>query len=582
MRSSQLIPKNRKEVPQDKSSPGTKLLVQAGFIFQVSRGIWAMTNIGLRVRRKVEEIIRKEMNKIGVELELPILQERKFWEETGRWKKYKDNNTALSTTGRTGSEYLLAPTAEEMITHFVRGNVSARDLPMTFWQMSPKFRDEMRARQGLVRGIEFLMKDAYSFGKTDEEMRTAYEQMGEVYSRIFTQLGFRFIRVEADSGSIGGSGSAEFMAVTKYGEDVLLYCPSCGYGGNQEKATAYIPKYPEIPFEDLKRIDTPNIKSVLELEKFMGMNASQMVKTIVLVADGNPVIVSMRGDLEISLVKLANLLNADTVEMASADVVEAVTGAPVGFAGPIDLFDTTKVPYFFDTSVSGMRNFLCGGNAADVHYIGVNTGRDFPSVEKFHDLAKAVAGQFCSSCETAILEEKKGIELGHIFQLQQVYSEPMNATFVNENGEQVPFWMGCYGIGVSRIVQTLVEQHHDSRGIIWPIAVTPFQAVIIPTQFSGEYETIALGLYERLKSEGVSVLLDDRNLRIGEKLTDAELQGWPFQIIVGRSWTSEQKLEIHCRDERNYDSSVFVKQNASLPVTFMGIEECVNFLKSNL
>jgi prolyl-tRNA synthetase len=554
---SKLFPKTRRKDPKDATSPGTRLLIRGGYIDQVSRGIWITTSLGLKVRRKIEMLVRKQMELIGaMELEIPILQPRIYWEETGRWEKYVKAQIAFHLFDRKNVEYILSPTAEEVVTHFARTYITGiRDLPITFWQMGPKFRDELRPRQGIVRGREFIMKDAYSFDPDERGMRLSYKAMSEAYQNIFEQCGFNFIKVEADSGAIGGSGSAEFMAITEYGEDTLLYCPSCGYGGNQEKASVFYAGYQQSQVEFLCEIETPDIKTVEGLEQFTGVPTFKMVKTIVLLADGNPVIVSIRGDLEISEIKLANLIRADVIEMATPEIVKQVTKAPVGFAGPINLFGKTEFPYYFDVSIQGLQNFLCGANKTDVHYLNVNTGRDFPEVFQYVDLAKATAGHNCANCKTGILAEKHGIELGHIFQLQQTYSRKMNAVYKNQNDEEIPYFMGCYGIGVSRMVQAIAEQRYDSRGIIWPIRIAPFIAVIIPAK--PEYMSIAKTIHEFLTSKGIDVVLDDRSVRMGEKLTDAELQGWPLQIIVGRDWHSEEKLEVRLRNTEKFDQNIF-------------------------
>lgn len=580
MRYSKIFPKLRRDDPADVPSPGTRLLIRGGFIAQVAGGIWVMTPLGLAVRRQVEHVVRQEMERAGaVELELPILHPRALWDETGRWVKYAESNTSFRLKDRKGAEFMLAATAEELITHFARSHIQTyKDLPITLWQMSPKYRDELRPRQGLIRGREFVMKDAYSFGATPEDMRLAYDQMEEAYRRVFKRCGFNFIEVEADSGSIGGSGSAEFMAVTDVGEDVLLYCPLCNYGGNQEKTSAYFPPYPETHEDDLQEISTPNIRTVKELEDFVSLRADQMAKTIVMMADDKPVVVTMRGDLEISELKLANLVGAHEVKTAEADVVRSVTRAPVGFAGPIGLYGVSKVPYFFDSSVEGLKNFLCGANKEDIHFINVNSGRDFPAIQKFHDLSKAVAGQLCPSCKTSHLTEKRGIELGHIFQLQQAYSTPMRAGYTNQSGGNTEYWMGCYGIGVSRIVQAIVEQQHDDRGIRWPWILAPYQLCIIPA--SPKNNVDADTIYEELKAKGWRVLIDDRETRIGEKLTVAEVLGWPIQILVGRSWDSEKKLEVRLRNPRDTSDSRFsVSKEGALPTAFMSLDELDSYCK---
>jgi len=584
MRYSQVFPKTRKEDPRDSASPGTRLLVRGGFFSQLAGGIWINNPLGLRVRRNVERVVRQEMNRAGaVELELPILHPRELWDETGRWEKYCQAQIAFTLKDRRGGGFILAPTAEEPITDFARRYLpSYKDLPVIFWQMGPKYRDELRPRQGLIRGREFVMKDAYSFDADEAGMRASFAFMEEAYRRIFTRLGFKFIQVEADSGAIGGSGSSEFMATTEFGEDTILHCPHCHYGGNQEKAKSHYPNYPEEAEAGLTRLETPNIRTVEELEEFVGLPSCKMVKTIVLEADGQPVIVSMRGDLEISEVKLANFLGATEVQTAEASIVVEVTGAPVGFAGPIDLFGKTKVRYLFDSSVKGLKNFLCGANQKDIHYINVNSGRDFSMPEEFHDLARAVAGLHCSSCRQGQFEMMRGIELGHIFQLQQSYSLPMQATFLNQEGKLVPFWMGCYGIGVSRIVQAIVEQNNDERGIIWPIMVAPFQVVVIPVNVQDNLQA-AEEIYSHILGQDLDVLLDDRPARIGEKLTDAELLGFPVQVIVGRSWQKSGKLEVKLRNPELsgvVDFAFNQPKPDSLPVAELELEATVSLIKS--
>ncbi|MDP2789423.1 MAG: proline--tRNA ligase [bacterium] len=583
MKYSHISSKTRRNDPRDAISPGTRLLVRGGFVEQITSGIWITATFGLLARRQVEQIVREEMNRAGgVEVEMPILHPAELWEETGRWKKYLAAGIAFHLKDRKGARFILAPTAEEPMTQFARNNLTTyRDLPVTWWQMSPKFRDELRPRQGLIRGREFVMKDAYSFDADEDGMRRSYCAMEEAYHRVFKRCGFEYIEVEADSGAIGGSGSAEFMAITEFGDDILLVCPHCHYGGNQEKAVAHF-EYPDTAVDELVRLETPGIKTVQQLEDFVHMSASQMVKTIVLVADGEPIIVSMRGDLEISEVKLANLLGASGVVVAEPEVVREVTNAPVGFAGPINLYGVTDVRYYFDTSVRGLVNFLCGANQEDVHFVNVNSGRDFPEILEFHDLSNVVAGLTCDHCEEGKFEEQKGIELGHIFQLQQSYSKPMNATFTAADNSKVPFWMGCYGIGVSRIVQAAVEQWNDDRGIIWPWAITPFQVVVIPVVVE-KHLAVAEEIYVELQKFGFRVLLDDRDMRIGEKFTDAELLGWPVQVVIGRAWEKDQKLEVRIRDTRlalarGVDLQVFSSRKGSLPSADFSLEDLRSLL----
>lgn len=582
MRYTRLGIRTSKTDPKGAPSPGTRLLIRAGFVDQLASGIWVMTDMGLRVRRLAESIVREEMERTGaVEVEMPLLHPAELWEETGRWAKYRKAGIAFHLADRKGARFILAPTAEEPMTDYARRNfTSYRSLPITLWQMSPKFRDELRPRQGLVRGREFLMKDAYSFDADEAGMRQSYKAMQEAYNRIFTRCGFQFIEVEADSGAIGGSGSAEFMAVSEFGEDTLIVCDQCGYGGNQEKASAHF-NYPKEEMSPLERLETPEIKTVEQLEEFVDLPASKMVKTIVLVADGDPVIVSLRGDLEISEVKVANILGASEVATADPEMVQIVTSAPVGFAGPINLYGSTKVRYFFDLSVRGMRNFLCGGNERDVHYINVNPGRDFPEVQEFHDMSKASNGLSCARCQQGTLTERRGIELGHVFQLQQVYSVPMHAVFADSNGNQVPFWMGCYGVGVSRIVQASVEQHNDERGIIWPWTLAPFQVTVLPVNSTNL--STAEEIHSALEERGIRVMLDDRDLRIGEKFADAELLGWPIQVVVGRSWDKDGLLEVRLRDDSlgtHFPGKTFSSASGNLAGCQMSMEELGQGLSS--
>jgi len=578
MKYTKIFPKTRRESQRGKHSPGTDALVRGGFLDQVASGIWTSTPLILRVRRNVEQIIREEMNKAGaIELELPILQPQSLWEETARWSGYINSKTAFHLEDRKGAKFILAPTAEEVITSFARQYLkSMSDMPINFYQMSSKFRDEIRPRQGLIRSREFMMKDAYSFDMDETGMKVSYAIMEEAYHAIFQRCGFEYIQVEADSGAIGGSGSSEFMAVTDVGEDVLLHCSQCGHGGNQEKATAYFSAQ-DVEDKELQKLGTPNIKTVVELERFTGISAASMVKTIVMAVDDIPVIVSMRGDLEISNIKLANLLGATKVETADKAVVEEVTGAPVGFAGPIDLYGKTDVKYFFDTSVQHTHNFLCGANEEDVHYINVVPGRDFPEIQEFHDLSKVVTGQNCSSCQIGVFEEKHGIELGHIFQLQTVYSEKMLATYLDQSNNSQPFWMGCYGIGISRIVQAIVEQNYDDRGPIWPMHLAPYKVCIIAAKESGMDD--AEKIYNQLVESGFECVFDDRGkIRMGEKLTDAELRGWPLTVVVGRSWDDHRKLEVRWRDRQQYPEGFTVEREGDAPMASLSVNELISLL----
>lgn len=581
MKYSLIHPKTRREDPRSVVSSGTKLLMRAGFIEQISSGLWTIATLGLRVKKNIESIVRDEMNKSGaIEFEFPILQPRELWEESGRWSKYIEANIAFKLTDRKRLDYFLAPTAEEVVTNFARKNLkSYRDLPANIWQMNQKFRDEIRPRQGLIRNREFLMKDAYSFNESEESMINTYNIMGETYKNIFSRCGLNFIRVEADSGAIGGNNSSEFMALTDIGEDVLLYCDKCGYGANQEKATSFLPEYTNEENSDLIELETPDIKTVEDLFKFTNVPENKMIKTVVLEYDGKPVIISIRGDLQINETKILNLLNATKIRNASAEMVEETTKAPVGFAGPINLYKNTDIPYFFDISTKGLKNFLCGGNKKDIHYLNVNFGRDVQEPDIFHDLSKTEVGHICPNCKENKLNTLQGIEIGHIFQLGQTYSKSMNAKFVDKTGKEDYFYMGCYGIGVSRILQTIVEQSYDDKGIIWNKNIAPFKILIIPISYK-EHLSEAMKIYNEFNEIGISTLIDDTDSRIGEKFANAELIGIPLQIVVGKSWLLNQKLEVRWRDTNKFDESIFsIQKENGLPSCEMNLEELRNVIK---
>lgn len=533
MRVSKLVPGTLRDNPNEASTPSHRLLLRGGFIRQLTAGIYVYTHLGLRVIQKIEQIVREEMNRAdAIEVLLPILHPREIWEETGRWEVYKETSTFFTTTDRKKQELALAPTAEEVITWLVRESVrSWRQLPVTLYQIGPKFRDELRPRFGVVRGREFIMKDAYSFDRDEAAMRDSYAAQREAYNRIFNRCGLKFRMVEADSGAIGGSGSAEFMVLADTGEDFIITCDTCDYGANQEKAVSHLtPNDSSLEEHAAHLEDTPNARTVDDLCGLFGMTAAQMVKTIIYMADGNPVAVCIRGDQEINEVKLANKIGALKVELADEETVQEVTGAEVGFAGPIGL--KADCPILFDISVQGIKNFLCGGNATDKHWLDVNLGREVPMPAEFHDLRNALPGDTCAVCGKGTIGVTKGIEVGHIFQLGTKYSKSMHATYTDESGNERVIWMGCYGIGVSRIMAACIEQNYDDDGMRWPVSLTPYDALIVST---GVAELpIAESLYKDLQAQGVEVMIDDRDERAGVKFKDADLLGVPYHIVVGR------------------------------------------------
>ncbi len=534
------------------------LLEKGGFIRSVgSAGIFALLPLGKLVHDRVCGIVFNEMSKFGIQhVDLPILQSSLLWEQTGRWEKYLKSHTMFTTKEYYSSEMFgLSPTAEEVVTMLVASDIKSwRQLPVILHQIGRKFRNEMRPRYGMVRSREFVMSDAYSFDLDEEGMRKSFLLMRDIYQQIFERLGLtNCISVQADSGTIGGKGSAEFMAVCEVGEDTLLTCTKCDYGANVEKSNSQYPKYEyDTNLLPIRHELTPNTKTVEELKQlFPDIKAHHMIKTIIFTVNAETkepyeVAVCIRGDLGVNTIKLANILAADSVVPAVDYVVEEVTGAAVGFAGPIGLTKVKRI--LFDESTKVMTNFLCGYNTTDHHALDVNFGRDFNSPEEFYELHTAIAGHGCPECGGA-LKESKGIEVGHVFMLQRGYAEAMNATYLDSSGQSQTIWMGCYGIGTTRLLHAIVEQNYDDKGIIWPITVAPFLVHIVPVDYTDERVlNLANILYENLIKAGVDVLLDDRTERVGVKFNDADLIGCPYRITVGRL-ASEGKVEF--KDRKN-------------------------------
>ncbi|MEK7620635.1 MAG: proline--tRNA ligase [Patescibacteria group bacterium] len=555
-----LIPKTRRDVTDGLSGAHT-VLVRAGYIRQVVAGVFVLTHLGWRVWQKLRAIIWEEMERDDVlNIQMPILQPAELWEQTGRWEKYVASGTMFQTRS-VDQRFGLAPTAEEIVTWLAATEVSSwRDIGphgLHFHQIGWKFRNETRPHGGLLRTREFDMSDAYSFDLDEPGMRRSFEMYRQMYWRIFRRAGLRkLISVQADSGAIGGSGSSEFMALSDVGEDVLLTCDECDYGANVERATSRWPLQTYSPDQRARRIEhTPGTKSVEELEMLFageGITPRHMVKTIILTCDAETgqsyeVAVCMRGDLQINLVKVRNALGATTVEPAAPSVVVEVTEAEVGFAGPLGLKAVRTV--LFDESTRGMTNFLCGLNRTDFHALDVNFGTEgLPQPDRFHDLHTAVEGHRCPSCD-GHLRESHGVEVGHIFMLQQGYARSMNATYTDQDGKEQVIWMGCYGIGVTRLLQAVVDQNRDDNGISWPVEVAPFAVHIVPVN-GKDPEQIALAeeVYKGLRARDVEVLLDDTDRRGGAKFADADLIGCPFRVTVGRR-TGERIVEVRRRSD---------------------------------
>ncbi|MFT4543248.1 MAG: prolyl-tRNA synthetase [Planctomycetota bacterium] len=547
-----------KEEPSDAEVRSHALMARAGFLLKLSAGIYVYGPMLWRVLQKIEAIVREEHNKIGCqELLMPALQPRELWDESGRWERYVADGILFNFTDRKGSEVCLGPTHEEVITTFVKRYVkSYKQLPLTLYQIQTKFRDEIRPRFGLMRGREFIMKDAYSFDTSPETMKDSYMAMREVYTRIFTRTGLRFTPVEADAGAIGGSGSEEFMVDADTGEDAIAVCRATGYAANVEKAVSSITP-PAAPAEvvAMHKEPTPRAKSCDALvELFPDLPLTRMLKTILYEAtfEGRTQVVAVmaRGDREVNDVKLLNHLDALDVKLATPDVVKRVTGADVGFAGPIGLADEVRI--LADNSVAGVQGFLCGGNETDMHWLDVHFGRDLEQPETL-DFGVVQAGDSVVDGEGTI-EITRGIEVGHIFQLGTKYSEAMQAKFAPEQGKPQSFWMGCYGIGVSRVAASAIEQNHDDAGMIWPIPIAPYTVLIVQMRAGDEtQDALAAEIHDTLEAEGIDVAWDDRKkVNPGAKFKDADLVGIPLRIVVGRD-ASERIVEWNPRRTEGSD-----------------------------
>ena len=543
MRASQFFMPTLKEAPSEAEVPSHIYLVRAGFIRQLAAGLYEYLPLGFKVLKKIEGIIRKYMDEAGaLEVLLPILTPAELWQETGRWDVY--GKELFRVEDRKGRMFALGPTHEETITDLVRKNIrSYKDLPKNFYQIQTKFRDEARPRYGLIRGREFIMKDAYSFDVSEEMAIKSYEIMKETYKKIFDELGLDYLMVEADTGAIGGKFSHEFVVKVPNGEAHIVYCEKCGYAANVE-AAKYEFELDKLPPEDekpLKKVHTPNVSSVEEVAQFLGVSPKKIVKTLVYILDdGSAVAVVIRGDRELNETKLANYFNVIDARLATSEELEKL-GIVEGFVGPIGI----DIPVYADVSVKDLHNFVVGANEKDYHYINVNIPRDFKPVE-FVDFSTAREGDPCPVCK-APLKETTGLEVGHIFLLGTKYSEAMKAYFVDKDGREKPIIMGCYGIGVSRLMAAAVEQNHDENGIIWPENIAPFKLQILALNIKdSQIKDIAENIYQKAKEKGIEVLYDDRDMSPGAKFKDADLIGIPYRIVVGKK-VKENKVEIQKR-----------------------------------
>jgi prolyl-tRNA synthetase len=518
-------------------------MIRAGLIRKESAGMYVYLPLGWRVLRKIIGIVRDEMDRAGaLEFLMPELTSADLWKESGRWETMGPEMFRIRD--RNGMEYALAPTHEEAFTGVVRNMISSyRDLPINVYQINTKFRDEIRPRFGVIRSKEFIMKDAYSFDMDEKGLDESYQAMRTAYRRIFERCGLNTIPVEADTGSMGGSDSEEFMVASEVGEEALLLCDACGYKANREKAEyRRSDKKSGETMKDLSEVATPGVKTIDELVGFFKCKPERFLKSIIYVADGKPVMAVVPGDREINELKLAHAAGAAQLDLAPDTVVEGVTGAPVGFAGPVT---KKNIRIIFDLSVNSVVNGIAGANKKDVHFNGVNPGRDFV-VKEAADLTGAEEGDACPKCGSSMYM-KKGIEVGHIFKLGYKYTKTMSVTVLNENGSEVTPIMGCYGIGINRTMAAIVEQHNDDKGIIWPLSVAPFDLHLIALGKSDAEIKDTDAIYDMLCEKGFDVLYDDRASSPGFKFADADLIGIPVRITIGKNYFKTGDAEVKMR-----------------------------------
>lgn len=547
MRYSQLLLPTTKETPAEAEVVSHQLLLRGGFIRKLTSGMYTYLPLGLLVLQKVTEIVRQEMNNAGAqEILMPMVQPGDLWQESGRWKKYGPE--LLRFQDRHARDYCLGPTHEEVVTDIARKELhSYKQLPVNLYQIQTKFRDEIRPRFGLMRGREFVMKDAYSFDVDDDAASKSYEIMRDAYYRVFERCGLDFRAVEADSGSIGGSFSHEFMVLADTGEDTLVTCKSCSYAANVEKAAIAPPAEEPIVAQDLPQVEkvaTPGTKKVDRVADLLQISAKDIVKTMFYLADEVVVAALVRGDRVVQSVKLKNLLDADDVEPVAEEEVWERTKLPAGYLGPVGL----EMKVVADHEIMGMASCVTGANEKGHHLQGVVPGRDF-TPDIVGDLRQITTEDSCPLCEGA-LGLTEGIEVGHIFKLGTGYSESMNATFQDNEGGEQHFVMGCYGIGVSRVVAAAIEQNHDQNGIIFPVPMAPFQVIILNLSLKNEATCKAAeDLYLDLKQQGYDVLYDDRDERPGSKFKDADLIGIPFRVTVGKTYEKNGEVEVRLRKD---------------------------------
>ena len=559
MRWTQTLIPTLREAPREAEIASHGLMLRAGLMRKMAAGVYSYLPLGWRAIMNVEQIVREEMDRAGaVETLLPTLQPKELWEEAGHWSDFGKEKMRLRD--RHEREFALGPTHEWVMTDIARQEIrSYRQLPINLYQIQTKFRDEIRPRFGLVRAREFIMKDAYSFDRDAQGADVSYRKMVDAYCRIFDRCGLQYVIVEADAGAIGGSYTQEFMALTDAGDEQLVVCPGCGYAarperveivGSAEGAGRSAPR-------DVEKIATPDMRTIEQLSVFLKRRPEEFLKSLVCVADGEPVVAIVRGDHELSESKLARILGATEVAMADEETIVRVSGGPVGFTGPVGL---SGVRIIADKAVPHVRNVVTGANEGDFHLLNVNYNRDFEA-ELIEDIRVAKEGDRCPQCGREVTF-RRGMEVGHAFRLGTVYSEPLRATYLDEKGQENVFVMGCYGIGITRTVAAAIEQHHDEAGIMWPTSLAPYQVLILPvTMKDSTVVEVSDSLYEQLVALGVEVLYDDRDERAGVKFNDGDLIGIPFRICVGERNLQRGLVEV--RERRTGETELVPIEDAA-------------------
>lgn len=545
MRYSEMHLPTGREIPSDAEVVSNQLMIRAGMIRKMTSGIYSYLPLGYRVIRKVEQIIREEMNKAGAqEVHLPMVQPAELWQESGRWTYY--GKELLRFRDRNDRDYCLGPTHEEVITDLVRHDIKTyRQLPRNLYQIQTKFRDEVRPRFGVMRCREFGMKDAYSFDADEAGAEKSYEKMFAAYNNIFRRCGLKYRPVEADSGSIGGSFSHEFMVMAESGEDAIVFCEKCNYAANLEKAEIAGPEKTaglEKDWLPMELVETPNVRTIEEVSAFLSVSPEQIVKTLIFNADGKPYAVLIRGDHEVNEIKVKNYLGASELDLAGDEMIMKATGAPRGFAGAVGI----KTKVIADYSVMKLVNIVTGANKQDYHLKNTNIGRDF-QVEAFADLRVAQPGDACPRCAGKI-KLVRGIEVGHVFKLGTKYSKAMKAVYLDKDGKEKTMIMGCYGIGIGRTVAACIEQNFDQNGIIWPMPLAPYMVIVTPVNINeSDVMKASESIYAELQDAGAEVILDDRDERAGVKFKDADLIGIPLRIVVGPKNLAQGQVELKIR-----------------------------------